>query len=491
MRTNLDSRINWGRGRLRKHESIYSFFAKFCYINGLTPRQARNFFANKLSATNAILRHYQRPNTPFDFSTLLASLDQIKIFAALLDEPFSVVKTLCGEHKDLSFIPSMGASLVLNEEAGLRYCDECVKEGYHAYFHEFRYLALCPIHRRPLFPVTPCEKRYSRFERNVLALQSLYESSSANWPVPPNSFPLDKLQRQHTALLPFFHWRKKLHDTMSIYERATIWSSFVNAPSNVRISFGETEHTNSLAWALNQTGIPVPVRLLLKCEPLTEQFCHTFPSATDHNLQKILGELKIDVLLNVYRHWWAWAKRAEINGEALTEMITKLRSDHASCRCCRYRLSGSGQYLYICPYLHVADLLEQNWGELTESSVSSIAYKYLTFVDTLESLSIDSVLAYEKKRLPQRSFGHHFENLHVTWRLPDNVSDLLQAIVAAELQMQFEMLLEWALLISNDTHSDESTCLPRCVTLTRTDLGLKLMRWKGATTAQASNFRIF
>jgi len=42
-------KINWGGGRLNKHESFVAFAAKFCRLNSLTPKQFREFWKTSIN----------------------------------------------------------------------------------------------------------------------------------------------------------------------------------------------------------------------------------------------------------------------------------------------------------------------------------------------------------------------------------------------------------------------------------------------------------
>ena len=116
-------RINWGRGRLLPYESKGSFTSKFCKLNGIRPDQFRKFY----------LTYYH---------------DSEKFFS-LLDEEQSIIAKQPKSYLNLSgCFGTFGLTgTYVDSDHLVSFCPDCIKMGYHASFHEFSWLKLCPIHK--------------------------------------------------------------------------------------------------------------------------------------------------------------------------------------------------------------------------------------------------------------------------------------------------------------------------------------------------------
>jgi hypothetical protein len=123
-------KINWGRGRLNKHESIFGFAAKFCRLNYLTPKQFRGFWK-----TSLVIFDYEQQEK------------RISRIARVLDESPSIVKTVFSD----SYLDRTRLSTELKvfrqQQEQISYCPECLSQGYHGNFHVSDWLRKCPIHQ--------------------------------------------------------------------------------------------------------------------------------------------------------------------------------------------------------------------------------------------------------------------------------------------------------------------------------------------------------
>lgn len=131
--------VNWGNKRLLPNESLVSFISKFSHINGLNFKETKRFFVkqNLFEWTSAGLRN-------IDYHGI----------AQLLDEDYEVVHMLHGSYLDLIVCyggghDGMAADEVLARDRDsyqLKYCPECMRNGYHSSMHEYHWLSNCPIH---------------------------------------------------------------------------------------------------------------------------------------------------------------------------------------------------------------------------------------------------------------------------------------------------------------------------------------------------------
>ncbi|MEN8279536.1 hypothetical protein ABFP05_16250 [Acinetobacter baumannii] len=150
--------INWQKGLLKKYESFESFVAKFCLFNKLTPKQFKKYWKNKVIA--------------HDFES---ELDKLYYIMTLLNEPYDVVSTVFSS--EVIEVDIISRQLPITKYK-VRYCNECIKLGYHSYFHNKIWLKNCPIHDNSLIteenPKNYIKPNKSSFELRIIALSKLY-----------------------------------------------------------------------------------------------------------------------------------------------------------------------------------------------------------------------------------------------------------------------------------------------------------------------------
>ncbi|MFY4879356.1 hypothetical protein ACOUI1_16755, partial [Acinetobacter baumannii] len=122
--------INWQKGLLKKYESFKSFVAKFCLFNRFTPKQFKKYWKTKVIA--------------HDFES---ELDKLYYIMILLNEPYDVVSTVFSA--EVIEVDIISRQLPITKYK-VRYCNECIKLGYHSYFHNKIWLKNCPIHDNSL-----------------------------------------------------------------------------------------------------------------------------------------------------------------------------------------------------------------------------------------------------------------------------------------------------------------------------------------------------
>jgi hypothetical protein len=164
--------FNWGRGRLQRYESVYSVYAKFSVINGISPAATRVFFDARLKSAQS--------------SGFLVTNRQARAFSKLLDEPLSVVKTL--EQPDSFDLASArklipGHAAVFPRSLHLRYCPECLRLQFHGFFHQFSYLDRCPLHEVELLEIGG-NASSAYFDNKVALLIKLFREFHPDWPPP-------------------------------------------------------------------------------------------------------------------------------------------------------------------------------------------------------------------------------------------------------------------------------------------------------------------
>ncbi|OIQ74575.1 hypothetical protein GALL_437720 [mine drainage metagenome] len=225
--------INWGRGRLLPYESLGSFAAKFCRLNGTTPREFRWFLDELVGVENWTFVGFDTPS--------------VKKVARLLDEKESVVEKLDPDKLQLPGCYGAFNSLSsINQSLEqVTYCPECIKNGYHASFHEYPWLKMCPIHWTNLL-----KERVgsfgggSKFDKYVSTLDHLFDHVSMTW-LEIDTYSVVTAEIKTDAFRRFIRWIKavqRIHGVMKARNLITLWGSNYSL-DNIDVLLGR------VAWA--------------------------------------------------------------------------------------------------------------------------------------------------------------------------------------------------------------------------------------------------
>ncbi|MCX7099830.1 MAG: hypothetical protein NTV43_18200 [Methylococcales bacterium] len=173
-------KINWGRGRLSKYASFTGFAAKFCRLNDLSPSRFTEFWHKAVESLDAVDQQ-----------------QKTRYIARLLDEPLAVVKTVFwGKKLGYGYL---SANQTHRYHVGnAAYCPECLKDGFHGYFHECDWLKKCPIHLCDMAREFP-RLIGPRFDQAVCQLLSLLDINCPGWAVAEGQYlAKDAIKKQPT-----------------------------------------------------------------------------------------------------------------------------------------------------------------------------------------------------------------------------------------------------------------------------------------------------
>ena len=156
------SPLNWWRGNLRPYESGGSFIARFCKLNGISPRACLDFFGDEF-------KRFAWHGEPL-------SNDEIQRIALLLDEPLEVLDSVCNPTLSLC---DAGVYTVRPPQRIWRWsvfiCPHCAEVGFHSYLHELVWLKCCPFHGVPLRQENRLDIRAStKFDTYIASLSSTF-----------------------------------------------------------------------------------------------------------------------------------------------------------------------------------------------------------------------------------------------------------------------------------------------------------------------------
>lgn len=367
--------INWGRGRLNQYESFLSFSAKFCRLNQLTPKQFRTFWAS--------LFHENANNMQY--------------MANLLNEPFSVVKSVfSNRYLDWSILTS---NLVVYRDwqDDLAYCPKCLAEGYHANFHESCWLAKCPIHNIDLLSEKIHYSSNVKLDRCLITITRLFDSFCPEWAIINGKYNFCS-SIGSGQYIKFLKWRISAEESLlkpghSIL--ATVGSKEILDYYPNRKFIGEC----SQLMVLTKTGaignIENNLRHLFKKTILsTKVDVNYFGIKSREEIDAITKCFSIKDLIELYMLSIIFNKNQSAHLSLAEFAVDSLKIRHPVENCnCIWGIKRSGEIVkflpgeikyygnYLCPYAAAANEIYENW--LDKASIidnKSKNYDVLTHV---------------------------------------------------------------------------------------------------------------
>ncbi len=135
------STTSWRKNTLRPFESMASLGAKYCHLNKVS-----------IKVFGEVLAEFLPPDvsTPESTCTVDTVGFNISGFSKMLDEPLALIRSQSARQISLGAtfqeVCSVG-NVSFNE---LRFCPECLADGYHSTLHQLSWLEKCFLHSIPL-----------------------------------------------------------------------------------------------------------------------------------------------------------------------------------------------------------------------------------------------------------------------------------------------------------------------------------------------------
>lgn len=149
-------KINW----VYPYESLWSIIEKFKYVNVITNKELKTIF----------------DYTPNNTSPQICKKFYIYRHNKFNEEKISNYFDLGSEHfAPLDILSNNKIGAYLNEE--LHYCPDCMKIGYHSYFHQFKFMTKCIFHNTLLIKAVDDQ-----------SIPALYKLSSSAYEAYKNGF---------------------------------------------------------------------------------------------------------------------------------------------------------------------------------------------------------------------------------------------------------------------------------------------------------------
>lgn len=344
-------RINWGRGRLLKYESIGAFVAKFCALNGVSPVRAATFL---------------RARTGDAWPPTMLAEPELGRLARLLDEPLRVMRTVFATR--LSLADSTLFAVEDPKETGrrtLRYCPDCAAAGYHSQVHELRWLRSCPFHGTPIQIWSATKPHGSGiFARYVSDLTSLLRGMAPQWPAAPRP----SVAPASPAFRHLLQWRigvQHIAETLTVKHLWSSDSSAYSARDSIGTGVGRLHALHRVPAKILSCFADFEQDWTMRCTPIAPE--------TAVALRKVLAYTDFDHLLWFYKRNSALSANPPDYLARLQRAQSHLESRHRRDGCAwRWsydegwqRCAPGGPHAHgKCPFEIALDELALGWGNV-------------------------------------------------------------------------------------------------------------------------------
>lgn len=355
--------LNWGRGRLRYYQSFTSFAALFCSLNCIKPAEFRDYWL-KIIGVNIL-----------GWNKTGYTEEQVHIIASLIDEPIAIVRTVvCKTAKNEKF-RLMEEKLKIRNS--LRYCESCVRLGYHGWVHEDMFIARCPIHGEYFQLIYSKKKGGANWDCTVSALGDLFREYCADWPGFVSGDFIRTSRRLFSCQRGYFEWKDAV--ASEIAKWTPLYTDYAYSigdfgVNEIDVILGRLQWIRKLDNKFVDLLSARPLLLSPKLYRLSESLSEELTSVLHKiRLEALLLSLNISYLLEERR----FVGVRNDNSSDYDDIITH-RSDTCECVWRRGRYSQWTKVApedvrhyrgYICPYETARCDLELLWGNPLMSSM--------------------------------------------------------------------------------------------------------------------------
>lgn len=457
-------KINWRRGSLRRYQSISSFAATFCALNGLSERQFVTFWDYKFRGFTSDEKAHQ------------------KKIAHFLDEPIAIVKTVFSEKTCPVPFKLDHKGRVVRDDT-IRICVDCLAGGLHASFHDDFWLKRCLIHNTQLTDVSS-KSEYRRLEGRIHRLRELHAKANSRWPtVQLKSTEINR--SKSSSISKYLQWRIEAVDEFYRLIDGNVrysgnydyhdYDQRVYRDRDLDLLFGR------LAWR-----VPMPDRItdFFVVTPCSSQqpILQNYGVEAANELSSLLELRSLGTLLWVYR--LANLIKGDFHPyQQIVETAISTLSTH-QCNCKWAILGGywtrfapgvmSDYSSAICPYKVAAEKLRSSWLELFPGLPNRPEEwsSFWTAVQIYVRVGVATVIGYKQDD------GCFFRYPLLEFHMTDKMANLLEIILERFAQVQVKELEHWLDTIDGRDRAPEPTNFPPSVYLDHNERGeLQLVIW--------------
>lgn len=471
--------VNWGRFRLQRYESMYSIYAKFSALNGISAIEAAEY----VSKTIGVAR-----NSPFLTSELQASK-----LSKLLDEPLSVTLTLKRPNQYFQQWPldilDSPSGLVSHDD--VIFCLECINLDFHGLFQTSGCIPVCPIHNRPLIRFNSKAGK-SGVDRIVRSLIVAYRQYNHQWPQTIRPSKSARSPSQPENILEYLYWSYHAQIRRGQFKNAILWSYRGQG-------FGKPDwdslDVSTALLAMQETfssGSEAITSLLRNFKKIVG-YEQVKAYHLDSKSVQILSEAFSPGIIQLYELWWTWKGRAWVREQALNKFVSGVSKNHVHCDCQWLRHQSDKQWIessrvmsnrseYLCPHQYVVSFLKKKWGDLDVSvrprERDQVHWAYVRLAKEMsnkglvscDDLTAGVVLDADSQR-----------PLDLQWRLPEQILAIIERCMSTALELDLSMCSEWLTLIDRGECPSVCKTEPQIAVALLTDSTVEIVKWRVST----------
>ncbi|HJV85215.1 MAG TPA: hypothetical protein VJ698_07040 [Noviherbaspirillum sp.] len=458
--------FNWWRGNLRPYESVISFVARFCAMNGITVQQYNQLFGYEFGHENRLCD---------------ADLERI---AMLLNEDLHLVESVFRPNLTLDNCGRYGPVLATPRSDSVRYCKECSTRGYHSYLHEVHWLAKCPFHLCDLQTCFSPKQGGTIWMRKLAALKLAMTSACAHWPVAKREAVPGSTSKQFDCLAA---WIKSASGAASRLSHGQFWDS----------GEGEFVVDSLLSQEMGRLRALEPMpkfieSLFSNIGEATHIEIRRFPLEARIELDRCKGAIPFPILLDFFKRLGACSKNPPPFIAKRKAAQDAIRGRHMTCGCQWGRIIEGwyGHWIHIdsderlpwnytCPNKIAVDELEFGWG-CPDLSRYKADRELSRFIRLSHDMYDAGLISYTPDAHVSPE-GHLYACPRVwpccEWSNASSLTDLLNAVAEVEIESALCALMKWLDDIDNGVAPYKRDDPTRCLRLCETEDGLLLIKW--------------
>jgi hypothetical protein len=444
--------INWWLGNLYPYESVLSFAARFCTLNSINIRQLYEYFK--------IHSHCE----------LSLSEDQIVRIAKKLGDDTDIARTVFSTIDDrlyhLRYRPSSS-----KRRREIRYCEDCIRNGYHSCLHEVGWIYKCPLHQCELKTAT-IDAAGVIFELKFNVLTNLMRQHCNAWPFgSENLFFLREMEKIYSIE----NWIVEANNSISQDAHNEVWVSRLSGNSLPPLSqvFGQI------------ISLKAPPKSIA---PIFSDFSqgwsikkNYFNNEIKDELHRVTSLLCIDDVFRLYKYVKAFSEIKSPFSSKLKSAQEIIKSKHSKCECNWILMREGWGFHWVkmnpeyrpysgirCPYEEAINELELGWGRHDIALSRRLAMNSMNYYFTLITMI---------KELGLFKLVNSIDGIGAEWNEDSPLSELFNTMAECEIKVQLRNMVNWLDFIEDGGHPSLKSFNSRCVRLCETDEGLTLIRW--------------
>lgn len=267
--------INWRPGSWRPYESLACIGAKFCYLNKVTIQTYLEFLSDFIGSPKKTAAGEHRLMTDNVNSILDSPSFQLRAYARVFEEPVRIVRT-----SQLSaLIPNRVVAPILTLT---RVCQECIKDGYHAVFHQMPWFNKCLIHGTVLIDFKFEMPSHPKNYRQISVLQDALFGKGSTWAYPSFSAWIPSHGQSHFRVVASYkRLLRELGDKTFLSQQST-----VSLKLDQYQVYGRLPNVEELLSCVSKL-VPASTRVV---NSLLEQRIETNPKIYEFNIQHLTAD---------------------------------------------------------------------------------------------------------------------------------------------------------------------------------------------------------